>query len=165
MHAQCGVVHLGNTTNNRVENAHGRLKRRTNHLDRLVIAMQKVWDYGEILLREYQSQAFMGSRRRQRVNEDSYVKFVLASLTDYAAQKVRLHLTGRIPDLTFDASCDSKVIYPIDYRFQFLVHEGALQYEVDRCQGTCNCIFSQSMLLPCFHVLSVFRGINCPHSE
>ncbi|GAA54165.1 hypothetical protein CLF_112443 [Clonorchis sinensis] len=50
IHAQHGLVHFGNVTNNRLENANGRLKRRVHHADSLEHAIQKVFQHIEWLM-------------------------------------------------------------------------------------------------------------------
>ena len=109
LHAQKGVVHLGNLTNNRVENAHGRLKKHTHPRDRLVVAVQKVWRYLQVSMRDWQSQTSMGCVRRMLKNKDPFIAGIVGRLTVYASDKVRRHLKNRIVGLPYTSLRNFKV--------------------------------------------------------
>lgn len=49
---QIDCLHFGNTTSNRVESAHQRLKRELYHRDPLVWSIQKIWNVTDSLMRE-----------------------------------------------------------------------------------------------------------------
>ena len=73
-HAQSRMVHSSNTTNNRVENAHGRLKRRIKKSNQsLEVAMHTIWAYAHQLVRDFETQAVQRCDRPQLNMEDVYV--------------------------------------------------------------------------------------------
>lgn len=87
-YAQAGLVHFGNTTNNRVENANLRLKKVTHASDRLELAVRKVWNLSEVLLKEFQMQATYYCDRHQVFRGNAYVQRLVSRLTTYAATLV-----------------------------------------------------------------------------
>ncbi|GAA49484.1 hypothetical protein CLF_103123 [Clonorchis sinensis] len=83
VHAQSGMVHFGNVTNNRLENANGRLKDRVHHADTLEHAKQTVSRHAEWLMWEYHCD------RRQIIEGNGYVLNVaLGAATTKAALTV-----------------------------------------------------------------------------
>lgn len=99
IHAQAGLVHLGNTTNNRLENANGRVKKVTHHGDRLINAIQKVSKHSEWLMKEFEVQAAEQCDKRPMMHTDSVVQSVIGRLTNYASGQVLRHLGRRKPHL------------------------------------------------------------------
>lgn len=95
VHAQSDLVHFGNRTNNRVESAHGRLKKATHHRDDIAKTIQKVWGHSEDCITNWEMQAAYECDRRQVLHTDSFIQGVLDRLTIRAAQLVLKHLKGR----------------------------------------------------------------------
>jgi hypothetical protein len=100
-HAQDGLVHFGNLTNNRTENANGRLKHVLNARDRLSHAVHKVWNFSEQLLKEWEMHASFQCDRRELFNVDAYVQDVLHRMTTYASRLVMNHLKGHTVSLSY----------------------------------------------------------------
>ncbi|KER24938.1 hypothetical protein T265_07502 [Opisthorchis viverrini] len=142
IHAQRGLVHFGNVTNNRLENANGRLKRRVHHSDSLEHAVLKVAHHSEWLMREYEMHTTYCCDRREIREGDIYVLRVVSRMTTYAANQVLRHI----------GICTPNLLYKQTDRFK----------TVNTSAGTCTCIFYQSMWLPCVHLFSVFRGHSFP---
>lgn len=109
IHAQKGLVHFGNTTNNRLENANGRLKRHTHHKDRLVHAIQKVSRHCEWLIREYEMQATYRCDRKEMIAGECFVKAILVRMTTYAAHLVMRHVGETLPSFPFMLVGNAKV--------------------------------------------------------
>ncbi|CAH8601619.1 unnamed protein product [Dicrocoelium dendriticum] len=93
-YAQTGLVHFGNTTNNRVENANLRLKKITHASDRLAVAVSKVWKLSEVLLKEFQMRCTYFCDRHQVFEDEgnAYVQMLIGRLTTYAGTLVMRHL-------------------------------------------------------------------------
>ena len=108
-HAQNGLVHFGNTTNNRLESAHCRLKKHTHASDRLVVAIQKVWDYSSTQISDFHLQAAYASDRRELFEADTYVKNVVCRLTTYAAHRVLSHISRRSLDMAINQLSEFEV--------------------------------------------------------
>ncbi|GAA54049.1 hypothetical protein CLF_111999, partial [Clonorchis sinensis] len=103
VHAQSGMVHFGNVTSNRLENANGRLKDRVHHADTLEHAIQK----------------------RQIIEGDGYVLNVVCQMTTYACSLVLRHLGLRPPRLPYDSvgtnkwdnsQCTGMFYFQVKYR-------------------------------------------------
>ncbi|TGZ69987.1 hypothetical protein CRM22_003423 [Opisthorchis felineus] len=109
VHAQSGMVHFGNVTNNRLENANGRLKDRVHHSDTLEHAIQKVSRHAEWLMREFEMHTSYHCDRRQILEGDSYVLNVVCRMTTYACSLVLRHLGPRPPRLHYDGIGTNKV--------------------------------------------------------
>lgn len=105
------MVHFGNTTNNRLENANGRLKKRTYHNISIQHAIQRVSNHSAALLREYELHATYHCDRREVLCGDFYVLRVVARLTTYAAAIVLRHLGRRTPDLPVTLTAEHEVCY------------------------------------------------------
>lgn len=108
-HAQRNMVHFGNTTNNRIENANRRLKEAVCPRDCLIVSMQKVWAYTERLLHEQFVQATLGSDRRLVLPVRRNIRTVLNRLTTYAAKLVWHHVHRRQPPVQVEAISQSQV--------------------------------------------------------
>lgn len=108
-HAQSRVVHFGNRTNNRLENANGRLKKKTHPRDSLSTAIDKIWNHSEWLMREFEMQSTYGCDRHQIVTTDVYVKDVISRMTTFAGHLVLQHLNKQIPRLSSVLIAESKV--------------------------------------------------------
>ncbi|GAA57419.1 hypothetical protein CLF_112695, partial [Clonorchis sinensis] len=103
VHAQSGMVHFGNVTNNRLENANGRLKDRVHHTDTLEHAIQKVFRHAEWLMREFEMHTSYHCDRRQIPEGDGYVLNVVCRMTTCACSLVLRHLGPRPPRLPYDS--------------------------------------------------------------
>ncbi|KER30373.1 hypothetical protein T265_13188, partial [Opisthorchis viverrini] len=101
IHAQRGLVHFGNVTNNRLENANGRLKRRVHHSDSLEHAVLKVAHHSEWLMREYEMHTTYCCDRREIREGDIYVLRVVSRMTTYAANQVLRHIGICTPNLLY----------------------------------------------------------------
>ena len=110
IHAQTGLVHFGNTTNNRLESANRHLKRHTNPCDALVTAVRKVSDYSRNQLVDGAMKASHGSDRRLLVTAECAVQGVLHRMTTYAAAQFIKHLKNKRTDLHHVHVNPSKVI-------------------------------------------------------
>ena len=95
------MVHFGNTTNNRLKNANGRLKKKKHHADRLEHAMRKITFQDERLMREYEMPSIYICARRLMPRGDFYVRRALKRMTMYAALMVSRHLGSRVPQARF----------------------------------------------------------------
>ena len=85
-HCLRGVVHMDNLTNNRVENAHGHLKRHVHCRMHVATAMRKIWDYVGYMVRTFEAKTIMSDRRL--LLQPGFVGQLLSRLTVYAAKKV-----------------------------------------------------------------------------
>lgn len=101
-HAQPGLVHFGNRTNNRLENANGRLKEQTNRRNSLAVAIQTVWNHSGNLIEEHTMCVSYNSDRCLLVDVDSHVRRVLDRLTTYAAKQVVQQLSECSQKLRID---------------------------------------------------------------
>ncbi|GAA48614.1 hypothetical protein CLF_101822 [Clonorchis sinensis] len=99
-----GIVHFGNGTNNRPENANDRLKDRVHHADTLEHAIRKVSRHAEWLMREFEVHTPHHCDRRQILESDGYVLNV-RWLSDYNLPEkgVPLTLIPKPPPTAFDA--------------------------------------------------------------
>jgi hypothetical protein len=93
------MVHFGNRTNNRIENANGLLKKVTCHRDRLVTCIQKVWKHANYRMKDAITEAAYGCHRRIVASCDPAVQQVLSRMTTYASNQVLRHLLHRTIDL------------------------------------------------------------------
>lgn len=100
VHAQTDFVHFGNRTNNRIENANGRIKKHTHHRDSLEVALQKIWCYSASVVNEYNLRTFYECDRRLLLDAEDWIRAVLNRLTIYAAKHVHKHLQLHPPTLT-----------------------------------------------------------------
>ncbi|GAA56447.1 hypothetical protein CLF_110911 [Clonorchis sinensis] len=98
VHAQSGMVHFGNVTNNRLENANGRLKDPVHHADTLEHAIQKVSRHAEWLIREFEMHTSyhcdrrnVTSNRLENANGRLKDRVHHADTLDHAIQKVSRH--------------------------------------------------------------------------
>lgn len=82
------VLTFGNKTNNRVENAHGQLKKLMPHNLSLAKAVANVWAYANRLEHSVDSRLAMNCDRRCVYAGDAYVVNVIKRLTTYAADLV-----------------------------------------------------------------------------
>ena len=96
-----GMVHLGNTTNNRVEDAHRRIKLCTHQQQPLIKSIQQVWKFLDRSIRDYQMQSITGCHRHIVNGKDDYVTGILIRLTTYAGKLIRNHLRNRSIELDF----------------------------------------------------------------
>ncbi|GAA48192.1 hypothetical protein CLF_101296 [Clonorchis sinensis] len=103
VHAQSGMFHFGNVTNNRLENAEGRLKDRVHHADTLEHAIKKMSRHAEWLMREFEMHTSYHCDRRQILEGDGYVLNVVCRMTMYACCLVLRHLGPRPPRLPYDS--------------------------------------------------------------
>ncbi|GAA56094.1 hypothetical protein CLF_109895, partial [Clonorchis sinensis] len=103
VNAQSGMVHFVNVTNNRLENAEGRLKDRVHHADTLKHAIQKVSRQAEWLMRQFELHTSYHCDRREILEGDSYVLNVVCRKTTYACSLVLRHLGPRPPSLPYDS--------------------------------------------------------------
>ncbi|KER22051.1 hypothetical protein T265_14950, partial [Opisthorchis viverrini] len=87
IHAQRGLVHFGNVTNNRLENANGRLESHVHHSDSLEHAVLKVAHHIEWLMREYEMHTNYCCDRREIREGDIYVFGLVSRMTTYAANQ------------------------------------------------------------------------------
>ncbi|GAA53580.1 hypothetical protein CLF_110557, partial [Clonorchis sinensis] len=113
IHAQHGLVHFGNVTNNHVENPNGRLKRRLHHADSLEHAIQKVFQHSEWLMREYEMHTTYYCDRREIREGDSYVLRVVSRMATYAANQVLRHIGTCTPNLIYHQTDRFKVRNPL----------------------------------------------------
>ena len=161
IHAQTGLVHFGNTTNNRLESANRHLKRHTNPCDALVTAVRKVSDYSRNQLVDGAMKASHGSDRRLLVTAECAVQGVLHRMMTYTAAQIVKRLKNKHTDLHHVHVNPSKVIKVlVKFLYQALVYEYHKTFILDFDSGTCNCRFYQAMWLPCDHIISVFCHIS-----
>ncbi|GAA51446.1 hypothetical protein CLF_106150 [Clonorchis sinensis] len=103
VHAQSGMNHFGNVTNNRLEKANSRLKYQVHHADTLQHAIQKVSRQAEWLMREFEMHTSYHCARRQIHEGDGYVLNVVCRMTTYACSLVLRHSRPRPPSLPYDS--------------------------------------------------------------
>ncbi|GAA51168.1 hypothetical protein CLF_105670 [Clonorchis sinensis] len=113
IYAQPGLVHFGNVTNNRLENAKGLLKRRLHHADSLEHAIQKVSQHSEWLMREYEMHTTYYCDRRKIRERDRYVLPVVSQMTTYAANQVLRHIGTCTSNLIYHQTVQFKVRNPL----------------------------------------------------
>ncbi|GAA50949.1 hypothetical protein CLF_105298, partial [Clonorchis sinensis] len=113
IHAQHELVHSENVTNNRLENANGRLKRRMQHADSLEHAIQKVFQHSEWLMREYEMHTTYYCDGREIREGDSCVLSVVSRMTTYAANQVLRHIGTCTPNLIYHQTDRFKVRNPL----------------------------------------------------
>ncbi|CAI2738914.1 unnamed protein product, partial [Dicrocoelium dendriticum] len=154
-HAQAGLVHFGNTTNNRVENANLRLKKVTHASDGLVAAVRKVWAHSEVLLKESQMHAAFFCDRRQLLEGSAYVHRVVCLLTTYACNLVMRHLAQPMLQAVYSDLGDG--VFEIS-------HQGK-RFTIDCSLGTCTCPFYETMWLPCVHLMAAYKQHAYPTSQ
>ncbi|GAA51024.1 hypothetical protein CLF_105452 [Clonorchis sinensis] len=97
VHPQSGMFHFGHMTNNRLEDANGRLKDRVRHADTLGHAIQKVSRHADWPMREFEMHTSYHCDRRQILEGDGYVLNVVCRMTTYACSLVLRHLGPRPP--------------------------------------------------------------------
>ncbi|KAG5448017.1 hypothetical protein CSKR_106612 [Clonorchis sinensis] len=103
IHARSGMVHFGNVTNNRLENANGRLKDRVHRADTLEHSIKKVSRNAEWLVREFEMHTPYHCERRQILADYGYVLNVVCRTTTYAYSLVLRHLGPQPPRLPYDS--------------------------------------------------------------
>ncbi|GAA53550.1 hypothetical protein CLF_110478 [Clonorchis sinensis] len=99
----------GTVTNNRLENATGRLKRRVHHADSLEHAIQEVIQHSKWLMREYEMHITYYCDRRKIREGDRYVLPVVSQMTTYAANQVLRHIGTCTPNLIYHQTVRFKV--------------------------------------------------------
>ena len=109
IHAQAGLVHFGNTTNNRLESANRHLKRHTSSRDRLARAVHKVWEYSKVQLLDSAMKASYGSDRRLLTVVDSRVQNLMLRMTTYASKLLLHHVRRKKLNFDHDFIESSKV--------------------------------------------------------
>ncbi|GAA56919.1 hypothetical protein CLF_111829 [Clonorchis sinensis] len=126
VHAHSEMVHFGNVTNNRLENANGRLKDRVHHANTLEHAIQKASRHAEWLMREIEMHTSYHCDRRQILEGNGYVLYVVCRMTTYACSLVLRYLGQRPPRLPYGSFGTNKVVNS---------QVNALQEEVYACPG------------------------------
>lgn len=155
LHSQTDVLLFGNRTNNRIENANGRLKQCTHPRDCLSVSLQKIWRHSGDLLSEYYSLTSYECDRRLVLDLPDHVRCVIDRLTTYASKKVLKHLRDQ-PEYSVEQLGDTKVTTVHSY-CQFRVTNGSRRSLVDVGDGSCNCMFYKTMWLPCCHLFACIR--------
>ncbi|GAA50514.1 hypothetical protein CLF_104671 [Clonorchis sinensis] len=103
------MVHFGKVTNNRLQNATGRLKDRVHHADTLEHAIQKVSRHTEWRMREFEMHTSYYCDRRQIIEGDGHVLNVVCRMTMYTCFLVLRHLGPRPPRLPYDSVGTNKL--------------------------------------------------------
>ena len=153
-------LHFGNTTNNRVESSHQKLKNVVLQSSSLA-AMFKSLLFIKTAQSEYSHKAFLEeftSVTTKSSTEHVEVVAISSSCTEYATS-----LT--IEQLNVSSKIEYKVQLPIGPQGAVEVTYGDHHHFVHLKEGTCSCAFSKTMGLPCRHIFVARRKLNLPIFE
>ena len=138
------VVHFGNTTNNRVENANRQLKKLLKRRDSLPCVLKKLYAHVMRTFSEKAGEDAVSMRKRKYYCVDDTTQNLVDSFTPFAAELVIQNILRR-GEITISHTADDLIF----------IHDNQREFTVSSSQITCTCSFNMGYRLPCRHLLYV----------
>lgn len=156
-HARRNVVHFGNTTNNRLENANLLLKKRTHNRDSMIACLTKVWNHAASMVQQFKLKVISGCCRRLMKPSEAYMSGMLNRMTTYAAMRVLRQIGETCFRIPFNKLENQVSAFSLT-RSQYLFETDKHCAVVELGSGTCTCSFYMQNWLPCEHILSAYNN-------
>lgn len=149
-------VHLGNTTNNRLESHNQKLKDLTYRSSNMTEMFQNVLRFSEISASEYSHAVF----------QEEFTTCTFADKGLEGAQTIRSVCTQYAADtIIAQVKLAHSVKYDIsrnDLDQYTVTNTGSNEYEVKLVDNLCTCSFNQTLKMPCRHIFAVRATMNMP---
>ena len=147
-------VHLGNTTNNRLESHNQKLKDLTHRSSTLSEMFQNVLRFANTSASEYSHAVF----------KEEFTTCVFADKGLEGAQDVRSVCTQYASDIILS---QLKLAHTVDYEISATGDEhfdvtsrGINVYDVNAMENQCSCSFKRTLVMPCRHIFAVRRSLS-----
>ena len=148
-------IHFGNTTNNRLECSHSKLKDLVGRTSSLSEMFEGVLTFIKFVNQESSHHAFVEQFMSVSTNHDHLpgMKHITAMCTEYAS-RLLLHQVEVAQKVDYEFSDSEGPVVTVKYKDH--------THKVDIQSSICTCSFWSTMLLPCRHIISVrlYKGLS-----
>ena len=152
-------VHLGNTTNNRLESHNQKLKDLTHRSSTLSEMFQNVLRFSNTSASEYSHAVF----------KEEFTTCIFADKGIEGAQDVRSVCTQYASDTIIN---QLRLAHTVKYEISSendndynVTNKGINIYNVNLMEDQCSCSFKRTLMMPCRHIFAVRRSLSMPIFE